>query len=414
MLTGATHRFRLGFSKTVVRIIFLALVLLPLWRVYANSRLEDNTWVVVYPTTGSYEVGDTIAVEVWVEDVTNFYGADIRLAFNPNLLQVQDADPNMPGVQVQPRPDILSPDFVIRREADNVAGTVWYAATQVNPTPPASGSGALFSFSFQTIAEGLAEVTVTSYQLADASGTGIPAQASGAVYQIGDVLTPTSTATGTATATLTPSPMPTGTATATATATTTATHTPTPTLVTSTSTPTPTPTSTITVTPTSGPAMDAALRILPAIGSYALGDTFLVEVWLEDVVDLYAVDIQLAFPPEKLQVVDAAPTLPGVQIVPRNDLLWPDLLIRREADNLAGTVWYAATQLNPREPVSGSGALFAFTFAVVGEGTAEVVLLEMILATRDGDVIPAEVFEATYELRDDTTKLFLPIILQGP
>jgi hypothetical protein len=160
--------------------------------------------------------------------------------------------------------------------------------------------------------------------------------------------------------------------------------------------------------------MDAALRILPATGSYALGDAFLVEVWLEDVVDLYAVDIQMAFPPEKLQVVDAAATLPGVQIVPRNDLLWPDLLIRREADNLAGTVWYAATQLNPREPVSGSGALFAFTFTVVGEGTAEVVLLEMILATRDGDVIPAEVFGATYELRDDTTKLFLPIILQGP
>ena len=376
---GAAHHFRLSFSHTAISLTLLTLVWLPFWHADANSRTEDSPQLLVYPASGSYEVGEIIAVEVWVEDVINLYGVDIRLTFNPNLLQVQDAAPNLPGVQVQPRPDILSPDFVIRREADNEAGTVWYAATQVNPTPPANGSGALFSFSFQTIAEGLTEVTVTSYQLADPNGMGIPAQAIGAVYQIGDLVTPTPTETSTATATYTP-----------------------------------TPTQTATATPTPEPTLEAALSILPAEGSYTLGETFLVEVWLEDVVDLYAVDIQLAFPAEKLQVVDAASTLPGVQILPRDDLLWPDFLIRREANNLEGTIWYAATQLNPREPASGSGTLFAFTFEVVGEGAAEVVLLEMVLATRDGYVIPAQVFEATYELSDDVTKWFLPIILRGP
>ena len=461
-------RFRLNFSKTAVRLVLLALILLPLWRVYANSRTEDGPWVVVYPASGSYAVGDTIAVEVWVEDVVNLYGVDIRLAFDPSLLQVVDAAPSIPGVQITPRSDILSSDFVIRREADNAAGTVWYAASQVNPTPPASGSGALFSFSFVTIAEGVTHVTVTNYQLADPNGMLIPAQASGAVYQIGDVMTPTPTPTSTATATLTPTPTATATAintptptpvTSTATPTTTATTTPTPTptstatvtptpTTTSTATVTPTPTSTATVTPTptstatatststatstatvtptptttstatatptAEPALDAILRILPADGSYAPGASFLVEVWLADVSDLYAVDIQLAFPANLLQVQDAAPALPGVQIMPRDDLLWPDFVIRREADNSAGIIWYAATQLNPREPASGSGALFAFDFAVVGEGTADALVLEMILATRDGDVIPAQGFGATYELRDNVTKWFLPIILRSP
>lgn len=440
-------RFRLSFAKTAVRLVLLALILLPLWRVYANSRTEDGPWVVVYPATGSYEVGDTIAVEVWVEDVVNLYGVDIRLAFDPSLLQVVDAAPGIPGVQITPRSDILSPDFVIRREADNAAGTVWYAATQVNPTPPASGSGALFSFSFVTIAEGVTHVLVTNFQLADPNGMLIPAQASGAVYQIGEVLTPTPTAPSTATPTLTPTP----------TATATTTNTPTPTLVTSTpiptntatTTPIPTATSTTTATPTNTatatnaptttptpttgtvtatatttpsttPTATAqatpatALRVLPATGSYAVGEAISVEVWVEEVIDLYGVDIRLAFPPDLLQVQDANPTLPGVQVIPRADLLSPDLVVQRQADNETGLVWYAVTQMHPHEPVSGSGALFAFDFAVVGEGTADALVLEMILATRDGDVIPAQGFGATYELRDNVTKWFLPIILRSP
>lgn len=389
-------------QQITLSLILLAVVFLPLLGVYGLNLTPDAA-IVVNPPTGSYQVGETIAVEVWVEDVVNLYGADIRLAFDATRLQVLDADPNLPGIQVQPRSDILSPDFIIRREADNVAGTVWYAATQINPSPPASGSGALFSFTFITLAEGLTDVTVTAYQLADANGMSIPAQASGAVYQIGDDATATPTETSTATATLTP----THTATATPTATPTLTPTPTSTMGTVTAT------GTATTTATPQPVTETALRVLPAAGSYPVGEPILVEVWVEDVTDLYAADIRLAFPAALVQVQDANPALPGIQVIPRSDLLSPDLLVRREADNDAGTVWYAVTQVNPREPVSGSGALFAFTFEVVAEGTAVVTISEMTLATLDGDVIPANTFGATYELTTGTDQdymLFLPVV----
>ncbi|MBK8986881.1 MAG: hypothetical protein IPM39_12535 [Chloroflexi bacterium] len=407
---------RLTSQQITLSLILLAVLFLPLLGVYGLNQTSD-TAIVVNPPTGSYAVGETIAVEVWVEDVVDLYGVDIRLAFDATRLQVLDADPNLPGVQVTPRSDILSPDFVIRREADNVAGTVWYAATQINPSPPASGSGALFSFTFMTIAEGLTNVTVTTYQLADANGLSIPAQASGAVYQIGDgatatptetsTATPPHTATATATPTITATPTM-GTMTATSTATPTATPSTTPTATPS-STPTATPSSTPTAT--SQPPIETALRVLPAAGSYVVGETILVEVWLEDVVDLYAVDVRLAFPPALLQVQDANPALPGIQVIPRSDLLSPDFIVRREADNEAGSVWYAVTQVNPREPVSGSGALFAFSFASVAEGTAVVTVSDTTLATLDGQVIPADPFGAVYELTVGADyKLFLPVV----
>jgi hypothetical protein len=99
-----------------------------------------------------------------------------------------------------------------------------------------------------------------------------------------------------------------------------------------------------------GAALQTTLSLDPEQGAYHPGDRFTVDVYLADVVDLYGADVQLAFDPALFAVVDANPAIPGVQITARSDLLWPDLAIKREADNSAGTIWYAVTQLNPRPP----------------------------------------------------------------
>jgi hypothetical protein len=397
--------FRQIVQIAMASAMLLVFLLVSLLGVYARP-LSDDPVVAVYPADGSYAVGTLIDVEVWVEDVVNLYGVDIRLAFDPTRLQVLDANPDLPGVQVQPRDDILSPDFIIRREADNDAGTVWYAVTQINPSPPVSGSGALFSFSFETIGAGTTEVIVTNYQLADPNGMIIPAQPSGAVYEIVDdppTLTPTATPvppTATPTHTVTPDPP---------TATPTHTVIPDPPTLTPTATPQPP-----TATPT--PTGDTMLRVLPASGSYEVGQTIDVAVWVEDVVDLYGVDIRLAFDPTQLQVIDANPDLPGVQVQPLDDILSPDFIIQRDADNVAGTVWYAVTQVNPSPPASGSGPLFAFSFTVLAPGLSDVLVTNDQLADQNGMIIPVNVEGASYLLSDDTAQgytLFLPLVQRG-
>ena len=104
-----------------------------------------------------------------MNDVFELNAVDIKVAFDPAVLEVVDADPARPGIQVQDG-GFLSPDFVVSREADNVAGTLEYAVTQVSGSP-VSGSGVLFTILFRaksTAAD--TALTFTQTDLADPDG----------------------------------------------------------------------------------------------------------------------------------------------------------------------------------------------------------------------------------------------------
>lgn len=123
-----------------------------------------------------FATGSTTAnlqVDLYVANVTNLYGADIKFGFDPSLVQVVDVDPFMPGVQIQPLGGFLSPDLVIRRDADNTAGTIQYAVTQLNPSPPVTGSGSLARVTFQPLAAGFFVMPDNGSVLAGYGGTAI-------------------------------------------------------------------------------------------------------------------------------------------------------------------------------------------------------------------------------------------------
>lgn len=146
---------------------------------FAHAQPDSGSpMVVIQPPSGAYDPGDEFDVEVWVTDVENLYGADIQLAFDPALLAIVDD-------AITPLDDLLQPDFVVRQQVDNAAGTVWYAVTQLSPTEPASGSGALFGLRFKALGDGVGRVTVSSQTLANRDAEVIPAGSSGAVYQLG-------------------------------------------------------------------------------------------------------------------------------------------------------------------------------------------------------------------------------------
>jgi hypothetical protein len=159
-------------------------------------------------------------------------------------------------------------------------------------------------------------------------------------------------------------------------------------------------------------ALVPQLRMLPATGTIAIGDQISVEVWIENVTNLYGVDIQLTFDPARFQVIDANPALAGVQITPRAGFLKPDLIIRRTADNSAGTIWYAVSQLNPRLPITGTGVLFEFALRATSSGTGTLGYRQYVLSTRDGDPIPADASGANLEVLSNINKynLYLPVV----
>lgn len=191
------------------------------------------------------DVNETTTVTLQVENVTDLAGVEFTLSFDPALLEAQDADPSNDGVQVT-LGGLLSPDFVVFNVADNAAGVVNVAFSQLAPNQPVSGSGVLATIVFRGKQPGVASLDFQNAMLSNADGMAISASTSGVSIVVGSTSTFTPTTTPTPTATLPSGPTPT-------TAPPTSTPTPTTASPTATPGPAPSPTSTPVPLPTATP-----------------------------------------------------------------------------------------------------------------------------------------------------------------
>jgi len=121
------------------------------------------------------ERADTVTVAIRIENATRLYGAEVHLAFDPAYLQVQDADPDTEGIQIQAG-DFPSPDFVVQNQADNAKGTIDYAVTQLAPREAVDGSGILATVTFKGKDTGTSSLTFVGAKLANPDGQEIPSQ----------------------------------------------------------------------------------------------------------------------------------------------------------------------------------------------------------------------------------------------
>jgi hypothetical protein len=119
------QRFPL-YSRLVATLALLLVALLLSGPLTGTGSAQEGAVVRLEPLPGQEGAG-AIAVAIHIENATRLYGAEVHLAFDPARLEVQDADPDTEGVQIQAG-DFPSPDFVVQNQADNVKGTIDYAA----------------------------------------------------------------------------------------------------------------------------------------------------------------------------------------------------------------------------------------------------------------------------------------------
>lgn len=144
----------------------------------AAPSLQGETTVSIQPATQTINVGDTTTVDVQIANVSDLFGVDLRLSFDPSIVKVVDSNPLVPGDQVEPGAflDISGgKGFVVENSADNAAGTISYAATLLSPASPVSGSGPLIRITFEGVSEGESAITLESVLLSDAKAQAIQA-----------------------------------------------------------------------------------------------------------------------------------------------------------------------------------------------------------------------------------------------
>jgi len=168
---------RLGSVILRLMILLIAVALLGailLVSLPASRGFTQSTVILIQPSSSDVDVEDTVTVDIRIEDVTDLYGVDVQLSFDPALLEVQDADPGTDDIQIQ-KGTFPAPDFVVKNEADSSAGTIWYAVSQMSPTEPISGSGVAASITFKGLAGGTSSVAFTYQKIVEIDGEQIPA-----------------------------------------------------------------------------------------------------------------------------------------------------------------------------------------------------------------------------------------------
>ena len=137
------------------------------------------------------------------------------------------------------------------------------------------------------------------------------------------------------------------------------------------------------------------VRCDPATVAGPLGSTVDVDIYVQDVVNLWAADVRIALDETVLQVVDVDPSSDTVQIQPLDTFLSPDYTVKQGVEEKDGQtiIWYATTQVNdpnnPKQPVSGSGPLAKITFQALKAGQFTLPIIYQKLVLTNGTQIPA-------------------------
>jgi hypothetical protein len=149
--------------------------------------------------------------------------------------------------------------------------------------------------------------------------------------------------------------------------------------------------------PVAGQGGSAIVRTDPTVVEVAAGQTATVQFVLADAQNAYGIDVRATFDPKVVEVVDADPGADGVQMTP-GDFLRPDFVVRNVADNEKGTLRYALTQVNPSQPVSGTGVLFTVQFRGKAAGETALTLAPVEMADRQGQLLPVTIQGGTIKV----------------
>jgi len=158
--------------KTTITLTFALATLLLV--ALARDVSASQTVIKLVPQEERIQVSKETTVDLTVEQVTELYGAQIIIRFDPTVLEVVDADPAKEGVQVQPG-TLPSPDFIVQNMADNQAGTIDYALTSLPPSKPSSGDGVIAHITFRAKKAAVSQLILEQALLADTAGGSIEA-----------------------------------------------------------------------------------------------------------------------------------------------------------------------------------------------------------------------------------------------
>ena len=136
-----------------------------------------------------------------------------------------------------------------------------------------------------------------------------------------------------------------------------------------------------------------------------------VDLQLDNIVDVYGLQVEMTFDPSILEVVDADPGTQGTQITP-GACPAPNFVVTNDTDNSSGQINYAVTQLNPTAPCDG-GTVATVQFTCLAEGTSAVAITTSVVSDSNGSSLAHDTQNGTIECIPNVFTIQGTVGLQG-
>jgi hypothetical protein len=144
----------------------------------------------------------------------------------------------------------------------------------------------------------------------------------------------------------------------------------------------------------------AALKILPNPAWGREGDTVAVDVWLENITDIYGLDFEFTYESAKVSIPAGSATLLWEVFHPiRHNVLYNVAFL---VDEMYDEYWYTVTNTDPALPFTGSGRLCTITFSCIARGLTPLHFIYVKASKRDGTQIPLNIVDGSIWCLDPT------------
>ena len=95
-------------------------------------------------------IGETFTISVVVSDVENLYGFDVKLRWDPTIVEYV-SHVVMTPVESYEAGILHDPVLLVKDEVDPATGTYWVACASMSPAEPFGGNGAFFTMTFKLV-----------------------------------------------------------------------------------------------------------------------------------------------------------------------------------------------------------------------------------------------------------------------
>jgi len=137
------------------------------------------------PIAVSSPVGVPVTIDLYIENVTDLYAADLEITYDPAIAEVVDQLPN-PGIQISPVYSFMNWGIIFFNSAITNTGEIHFASTLFFPSQPVTGTGSLAQITFNGLQNGSFPMNFFRNDLSEIDSTFIPSTTEDCMVTIGE------------------------------------------------------------------------------------------------------------------------------------------------------------------------------------------------------------------------------------